>query len=396
MTRRCCRSSPSLALCAAVSAAFATGCSAPERPRPAAEDPSTKPAAPVAERLVRVAPAALAGLALELGRVKRREVRDEVSTFLAETRLRDDAATDVVAPARGVLERLGPATTERVKKGRLLAVLRSAEVGRARASVRVARVRARQAAQQSTRAHKLFEAGVGPKREAEVAATELAIANAKVDEALAYLAALGVGSAVPSELGALARVRIVAPRAGTIVERPVRVGAAVESGALLYRLADLSRVWLVARLGEVDAASVHEGAPVRVRFAAYPGEAFAGEVARRTGVVDPRSRTVELRLRIVDPARRLRPGMAATVHLATGPRADSALVVPSVALTRLNGAWWVFMPRGEGVFVQRQVTRRRSIDTDVEIVGLREGDAVVTEGAFFLRTEATRVREAEQ
>ena len=119
---------------------------------------------------------------------------------------------------------------------------------------------------------------------------------------------------------ALSRLTIYAPLGGTVVEKLAIEGAYVETGEPIYRIADLSTVWLMLELFPEDASRIRFGQRVEARMQSLPGEIFEGRVAFIDPVVDPQKRTVGVRVEFLNEDRRLRPGdySAATIHVPLG------------------------------------------------------------------------------
>jgi cobalt-zinc-cadmium efflux system membrane fusion protein len=178
-----------------------------------------------------------------------------------------------------------------------------------------------------------------------------------------------------------------------VIERDVARGQMVEPARVLFRIADLSRLWLTVHAFERDAVRVATGSIARVSLAALPGQAFSGTVALVGERVDPGSRTVEVRVELENSPGLFRPGMSASAWLPFGEAASMVVAVPAAALQRVGDGWAVFLPRDEGVFEPRHVGRGRDLGGEVEIVqGLDPGETVVVEGAFLLKAEADKSR----
>nr|MDQ3034827.1 efflux RND transporter periplasmic adaptor subunit [Myxococcota bacterium] len=172
------------------------------------------------------------------------------------------------------------------------------------------------------------------------------------------------------------------------------IGAMLEPGRRLFRIGDLSSLWLIVHAFERDAVRISAGAPVRIALAALPGRTFEGTVARVGGEVESASRTVEVRIDLANEGGVFLPGMSATAWLPVGAEGDMLLAVPAIALQRLEESWVAFVPGEEpGEFEIRQVGRGRDLGDEVEIQsGLRAGERVVVQGAFLLKSEAERAR----
>jgi multidrug efflux pump subunit AcrA (membrane-fusion protein) len=158
-------------------------------------------------------------------------------------------------------------------------------------------------------------------------------ARALVTAARRRLALLGVSDAEIDRLAADGTPRPVlavsAPFSGTIIEAPALTGTAVEAGTPIFKLADLSSVYVTADVPETALSSLRVGQPAQVRLAAYPAYQASGRVERIADAVDPTTRTVKAAVRVTNSDRKLRPGMFASVGLAVpaASRAPAAAIV---------------------------------------------------------------------
>ena len=186
---------------------------------------------------------------------------------------------------------------------------------------------------------------------------------------------------------ALGETTFVSPASGVIVEKGVVEGMRITAGQRLFRLADLSSVWVEADVHERDLAAVREGQAASVTLDAYPGEQFRGRVSYLYPSIAEQTRTLKVRLQLDNSRGRLRPGMYGTVTIA-GP-ATSALVVPSDAVVDSGTEQIVFVTEGDGYFDPRTVKAGRRLGDAIEIVeGLKEGETVAAGATFFLDSES--------
>jgi len=177
------------------------------------------------------------------------------------------------------------------------------------------------------------------------------------------------------------------PAAGTIVEKTAVEGMRVMAGQTLFRVADLSVVWVEADVPEQDMSSVRVGQPGAVTLDAYPEGPLTGRTTYIYPTMDDATRTARVRLQFPNRGGRLRPGMFATVVL-TAPDA-AALLVPVDALLDAGRDQLVFVALGDGRFEPRPVTVGRRSRDEIEILtGLMEGEQVATGAAFFLDSES--------
>jgi Cu(I)/Ag(I) efflux system membrane fusion protein len=120
------------------------------------------------------------------------------------------------------------------------------------------------------------------------------------------------------------RVTIHAPISGVIAELGVREGMTVSAGSMLFKLVDVSTVWVNAEVPEAQAAQVRPGSAVEARVTGYPDAVFKGKVGALLPEVNAATRTLRARIELPNPAGRLKPGMFATLTFASqrGPHPD--------------------------------------------------------------------------
>lgn len=177
------------------------------------------------------------------------------------------------------------------------------------------------------------------------------------------------------------------PSSGYVIEKTVVQGAYVAPGQTLYRIADLSRVWVDADVYERDTSFVAEGRAATVTLDAYPGERFAGRVVYVYPYVDASTRAMKVRLELANPAGRLRPGMFANVEL-EAPLGVITLV-PTDAVVDSGRRQLVFVAEGDGYFLPRDVRVGHRLGDRVQILeGLEEGEQVAASATFFLDSES--------
>ena len=179
-----------------------------------------------------------------------------------------------------------------------------------------------------------------------------------------------------------------APFTGFVVELGVQAGQAVRAGEVLYRLADLSDVWVEAEVYESDLRFVREGEAVEVGIDAYPGESFAGQVSYILPDVRAETRTTPVRVDLPNREGHIRPGMFATVVM-DAPVAERAVVVPRDAVLRTGERNIVFVDEGHGRFEMRDVRPGADANGRTQILsGLLAGERVVARAAFMLDAES--------
>jgi Cu(I)/Ag(I) efflux system membrane fusion protein len=178
-----------------------------------------------------------------------------------------------------------------------------------------------------------------------------------------------------------------APASGVVLEKKVVQGQAIQPGETLYRIADLSDVWVDVALREQDAGAIRVGSRAAVELASYPGRPVDGRVAYVYPTLDQATRTVRARVEIPNPAGRFKPGMYATVTLTTPSR--RTLTVPTSAVLNTGDRTLVFMDMGGGSLMPMDVVAGRTAGGYTEILsGVEPGQRVVTSAQYLLDSEA--------
>jgi cobalt-zinc-cadmium efflux system membrane fusion protein len=340
------------------------------------------------EGLVRIAPEMLRDLKLTTAKAEARPAGQRIS-MLGEVKVDESSYAAVSTPIAARVVALWAEPGQRVGAGQRLAELQSVELGRARAAFESTAARAELAEQTLERKRGLAAERIVSRGELQQAEATAAEARAELRAARAALAALGISPGQKDDESS--RFALISPIGGTVLERKALRGETANPSQPLFRIADLSRLWVVAQAFERDAVRVREGTPVEIALAALPGRAFRGTVARVGREVSSESRTVPVRIDLPNPEGLLRPGMSATVQLLLVDSTGTVVTVPTASLQRLEEGWSVFIPRGPGVFEARPVGRGRDLSGEIEILsGIQAGTPVVVDGAFLLKAEADK------
>ena len=183
-------------------------------------------------------------------------------------------------------------------------------------------------------------------------------------------------------------VTVTTPTAGVIKTLNVRNGMTVSAGQTLAEVNGLSRVWLNAAVPEALAAQVRLGQSVTATLTAFPGETFSGRVAAILPQANAESRTLTVRVELLNRGGRLRPGMFANVELG-GPD-EPALLVPSEAVIRTGRRTLVMIAQAGGRYLPAEIRIGREASGKTEVLGgLSEGEKVVASGQFLIDSEAS-------
>lgn len=184
------------------------------------------------------------------------------------------------------------------------------------------------------------------------------------------------------------RVTFYAPVSGIVLEKRAVQGMRFMAGEELYRIADLSSVWVLADVAEQDIARINPGLAARVRVDAYPDKSFDGRVDFVYPMLDSATRTLRVRLEIANPQGLLKPAMFAQVELPSGA-GKVVLSVPVSAVIDSGVRQIVLVQIAPGRFEPREVKTGDRDDAHVEILeGIAEGEQVVTAANFLIDAES--------
>jgi cobalt-zinc-cadmium efflux system membrane fusion protein len=179
---------------------------------------------------------------------------------------------------------------------------------------------------------------------------------------------------------------VLAPIAGTIVQRKIGPGQYVSVGASdpVFVVGDLSTVWLVAYVRETEIPSVHAGQGVSFTVLAYPDQTFPANLNYVATSLDPSSRRLLVRATINNSQSLLKPEMFANVSIATG-EGDAALAVPRRAIIYEGDKARVWIAHDDKTIELRSITPGLSSGNMIQVLnGVQPGETVITKGALFI------------
>jgi Cu(I)/Ag(I) efflux system membrane fusion protein len=179
------------------------------------------------------------------------------------------------------------------------------------------------------------------------------------------------------------------PASGTVLEKRVVEGQRVMAGEELYRIADLSTLWVIAEVAERDIGLITLGSPATVTFRAFPSQ----PIEARVGFVYPdlksETRTARVRIEIPNPDSRLKPDMYADIVFRSQADDKPVLAVPDNAVIDSGTQQLVLVSKGEGRFEPREIKTGRRGEGYVEVLeGVKEGEEVVTSATFLIDAES--------
>jgi cobalt-zinc-cadmium efflux system membrane fusion protein len=303
----------------------------------------------------------------------------------------NDRATSVIAPFSGPVTRLLVSPGDHVKQGAPLAMVDSPDFAAAIGAYRKALATARTARQLADQDQDLLQHEGVSRREAEQAQTDAANAEADRDAARQALAALDVDAQTIKAIQQgrpVAHVEgvIRAPVTGTVVEKLITPGQFLQAGSTpCFTVADLSRVWVNAKIFGADIAAVKVGDPADVATG-MGSQQLSGTVTNLSAAVDPDTRSVVARVVVDNPHDTLKKQMYVRVRI-HDRTASSGLLVPVSAILRDDeNLPFVYVAQHDGSFARRHVTLGyRADDRYVIADGLHAGDAIVVDGGIFVQ-----------
>jgi cobalt-zinc-cadmium efflux system membrane fusion protein len=297
----------------------------------------------------------------------------------------------VVSPVTGRVMKIEAQPGQRVKKGDVLAIIDSPDVGSAASDVEKAQADFVSAEKDYKRQRELFDVHAGSMRDLEAAQGNFAKAKAELQRTRRKAQLLRIGGS--SSGGQSYTLR--APIGGEVIARNVNPGAEVQgqySGGTvleLFTIGELDTVWVMADLFEMDLGRVKQGTDCLISVIAYPGRVFRGVADWVSDTLDPATRTAKVRCKLVNQDRALKPEMYATASLAVDRQRH--LAIPRSAILRLGDQTMAFVglgkaPDGRLRFERRPVSVSEELGGEfLPIVrGILAGENVVTTGAVLL------------
>ncbi|MBL6455485.1 efflux RND transporter periplasmic adaptor subunit [Belnapia sp. T6] len=339
-------------------------------------------------------------------RIEEMQSRSFRAERVAEGRIayNEDHSTPVFSPYNGRVIRTMVRMGDQVKAGDTLFEIETTDLAGAANDLLSAadganksRATLDQARREEARQNSLFGARAASQRDVEQARTAAMNAAADLRSAEATLSAardkLRVLGRSAEDIARIEQTRMVnavvpvtAPIGGTVVQRRVGPGQWLSTGASdpVFTIADLSTMWLVAAVRELDAPLVQVGQPVEVSVGALPGRTFDARIATVGAGLDPTTRRLTVRAEVQDPDRLLKPEMFATFRISVG-EGQEAVGVPVNAIIYRGSEASVWLALDDNRFMLRRIKTGIRAGDMVEVLdGMKPGDRVVTGGALFI------------
>jgi cobalt-zinc-cadmium efflux system membrane fusion protein len=308
----------------------------------------------------------------------------------------EDRYSKVSSPVQGRVLEVRARLGDRVKAGDVLLVVDSPDIAQAYSEF----VKEHSELTYAMRAHELakdlYESKALPLKDLKQAENDLIKARAEFRRAKERLLSLRVPAAELEKPLAdqkiTSRFDMRSPLTGTVVERTVTPGQSIggDTGQVLFTVANLDMLQVVADVYERDLGLVHGGQVATVTVEAYPGVAFPGAIAAIGDVVDPTTRTIKVRAWVNNEDHRLKPEMFARLNIDLGD-GTAFIAVPKEAVLEIDGKEYVYVAEADDRYVKHEVKVGTASSDLVRILeGLKPGDRVVTKGAILLKAKEAK------
>ncbi len=337
--------------------------------------------------MVAVTPAVVAQL-----KIGEAPLRDVAGALEVAARIETDGSrvARVGSPVAGRIIRLLALEGQNVHRGAMLATLHSTDLSDTQFSFVKAFSQRKLAQEAAGRAEQLVAADVIGRAELERRCAELLQASTEVAALRTQLRGLGMTDPALQQLENTrtlnAEYPIVTSIAGTVLERKVTIGQIVQPAEIAFMVADLSNVWLLADVPEEDAGKLQRGMRVDARIPALPGTEVRGHLSFVSPIVDPGTRTVQVRMDLPNPRGVFKPAMLASMTFLD--HSEWKTTVPATALVREEDKDYVFVQIAPNKFLLREVALGgEASDQRVLESGIGKGEKIVLDGAFHLNNQ---------
>ncbi|MCB2198605.1 efflux RND transporter periplasmic adaptor subunit [bacterium] len=329
---------------------------------------------------VQIDPVTRQNIGVKTTPVKRQTLRRIIRTN-ASVEVAEDREVRVTSRVNGYVETLRVARTgDPVRKGQTLLDIYSPELVTAQEELLLAK--------------RTFDAAKGSGNETLVRSSSALLKAARKRLALWEISDKQIKQIETS--GEVKRtLSIVSPSSGIVLHKAVTQGDAVKPGSPLFKVGNLGVVWAIAQVYEFEMPWVKEGDQVEMTSVYDPHLRLHGTVDFIYPVLDPKSRTANVRIKLDNPDESLKPDMWLEAKIESAPR-ENVLAIPMSAVVRSGKRDIVFIEVDEGLFEPKEVRLGVESDTQTEILkGVEEGDRVVVSAQFLLDSEA-KLQEAIQ
>lgn len=182
-------------------------------------------------------------------------------------------------------------------------------------------------------------------------------------------------------------VEILSPLTGYIISKSIIEGGHVKPGQTLFKIADIKKVWVLGDIYEFELSLIKLGQKVKITSRSFPGQSFPGEISYMYPNLNPKTRSIKIRIEMDNPDEKFKPGMFMNIQVEIDQGIQ--LAVPESAVLQSGVRNIVFSSKGKGMFVPKEVEIGSLTNGYYPVLkGLTEGEVVVSSGNFFLDSES--------
>jgi cobalt-zinc-cadmium efflux system membrane fusion protein len=303
----------------------------------------------------------------------------------------EDRAVQVFTPYQGRIIEAGPQLGDQVEKGQVMFTIESPDLIQAESTLIAAAGVLDLTSRALRRARELYAKQALAQKDLEQAVSDQQTAEGALKAARDAVRIFGKTEEDMDRMTSQRRVDrqliVPSPISGRVTARNAQPGLFVQPGnpPAPYTVADLSTLWMIANVNELDSSQFRVGQEVAVAVMAFPGRAFRGRISRIATNVDPNIHRLLVRSEIADPGHELRPGMFANFTITTGDPIKAPAVPLDGVVREGDGTMTVWVTTDKRHFTQRTVTiglQREGYDQIVD--GLKAGELIASKGAVFL------------
>lgn len=266
-----------------------------------------------------------------------------------------------------------------VKKGQVLAVIKSANVAELEKQKNEADQKAAYAKRNLDAVNDLASSGMSSERELQMARQELAIAKAEQKRLSEFFSLYHITGNSTYE--------IPAPVSGFVLEKNISENMQLRDDLTnpLFVISGLDDIWVIADVYESDITKIHPGDKVKITTIAYGSRIFEGSIDKISNTLDDNSKTMSARVRLKNEGYLLKPGMYANVYVESAGSGKPVLRIPAHSVIFENGRNYVVVVNTDNSIEKRQVTLYKQTDTyDYVADGLKEGENVVDKNVILV------------
>ncbi len=327
---------------------------------------------------------------LQLAAVESRAVTKTIECS-AELAYDGNRYAQLSAQVPGIISEVRKDLGDHVEPGEALVTITSTHLGAAKASYLQAVAAVALWQRNHAREADLLDRGVSTEKDFFEAETRLAESRIALSETEQALFSFGLSKQQVEDVrqgdDTSARYAVKAPFSAIVVDRHATIGEVVDPSKPLFAVADVSRMWALIDVYESDLRHIQAGQPAVLHVEGLPGDSFAGQITWVDSQLSPQTRTLRARVELDNNRGLLRAHMFAKASVTVRDRRQS-LVVPEAAVQWEGCCNVVFVKKSETVYEPRRVHLGIATGTVYEVLdGVSEGEEVVTQGSFLLKTE---------